>query len=142
MEQSGLLQGVLGSSLASSLLKSCKFSFQPIKHGLFWYLSLKVITIPFLLFSKRNKRRHFPVSTERQSTNSLVETLKTHTYTYTYTNGITSIHWHATNRKPDHSFACPIFSLWNAVTCIFIDETNILPMCIYRWNIDKSSCVF
>jgi len=103
MEQCGFLQGALGSSLASSFLKSCKFSFQPIKHGLFSSLSLKVITIPFLLFSKTNKQRHF--SKKGQSTNSLVETLNIYIYT---PYGITSIYWHASIWKPDS--ACPIFS--------------------------------
>lgn len=123
MEQCGFLQGALGSSLASSFLKSCKFSFQPIKHGLFSSLSLKVITIPFLLFSKTNEQRHF--SKKGQSTNSLVETLNIYIYIYTLHMGSrVFIDMRAfENQTLRAQYFRIVLECRYVRTCIFIDET-------------------
>ena len=125
MEQCGFLQGALGSSLASSFLKSCKFSFQPIKHGLFSSPSLKVITIPFLLFSKTNEQRHF--SKKGQSTNSLVETLNIYIYIYIYTLHMGSRVFIDMRAFENQTLRAQYFRIVLECryvrTCIFIDET-------------------
>lgn len=151
MEQCGFLQGALGSSLASSFLKSCKFSFQPIKHGLFSSLSLKVITIPFLLFSKTNKQRHF--SKKGQSTNSLVETLNI----YIYIHSIWDHEYLLTCEHLKTRLCVPnIFvQYWNAATYVHVSSLmrqfhlrisnsqirNAISV-VHRRNIVKTSCVF
>lgn len=121
MEQCGFLQGALGSSLASSFLKSCKFSFQPIKHGLFSSLSLKVITIPFLLFSKTNEQRHF--SKKGQSTNSLVETLNIYIYTLHMGSRVFIDMRAFENQTLRAQYFRIVLECLYVRTCIFIDET-------------------
>ena len=75
--------------------------------------------MPFLVFSKRNKQRHF--SKSGQSTNSLTETLNYTAYGITYIDMLAS-YW-----KADY-FACLVFYS-GMMLYIFIDET-ILPSSI------------
>jgi hypothetical protein len=120
MEQWGSLQGALGSSLislhswkaANSLFRPSNMVFSPLSQNTNNFM-------PFLLFSKRNKQRHF--SKSGQSTKSLTETLNYTPFGITYIDMLAS-YW-----KADY-FACLVFYS-GMMLYIFTDET-ILPSSI------------